>query len=269
MLNAKFKMNFIFSWELTMNRDTIKQVAWVGDQYVQGTIKGVILVFHGLGSTGMKQAPSTTELAWAAAGGLVVFPYYGPWSWMNRTARAFVDELVAAVYAAYKVVPAAPLITAGGSMGGYSSLLYTRYAARPVAACYANCPVCDLKFHFSERPDLPMSIRHAFRGYGEDLETLFAEHSPLSQVNRMPAIPYLILHGVKDKAVSKAAHSDPMVAAMRRRKLAVEYIEVPVMEHCGPMPLDILQREIAFVTDILKGKQAGGRKVGKSGSRKA
>jgi dipeptidyl aminopeptidase/acylaminoacyl peptidase len=234
-----------------MTRDKVRQVAWIGDEYVRGAVKGVIVSFHGLGHTGLKGGPSNEEVTWAESGGLAVFPYYGPWSWMNRQARAFVDELVDSVYAEWALPERTPLICVGGSMGGLSSLLYTRYARRPVAACLANCPVCDLKYHFSERPDLPSTIHHAFRGYGEDMEALFAEHSPLSQVPNLPDIPYLILHGARDKAVAKARHSDPMVAAMRQRGLRVTYREVDVMAHCGPMPLDVYRQQIEFVRAAL------------------
>ena len=175
-----------------------------------------------------------------------------------------VDELVDSVYATWGLNRSTPLIATGGSMGGCSSLLYTRYAKRPVAACMAMCPVCDVKFHFSERPDLPMSMRQAFRSYGEDLHAAFEEQSPLSQVAKMPDIPYLIIHGAKDKAVSKVHHSDPMVARMRQRHMNVEYIEVPVMQHCSPVPLPVLHRQIEFVASHLRRPEtkAAVKKVG-------
>jgi dipeptidyl aminopeptidase/acylaminoacyl peptidase len=229
-----------------MNIDGIREVAWVGDEYVQGPLRGLILNFHGLGG-GHRGGPSTEELAWAEAGGLIVHPYTGPWSWMNRESRAFVDGLVEDARAAFGLPAEAPLVCNGGSMGGLSSLLYTRYAAHPVAACMANCPVCDLRYHFSERPDLPATIRCAYRGYPEPFDAVLAEHSPLCQVDGMPDIPYLIVHGEQDPAVSKAHHSDPMVAAMRARGLNVTYREVAVMKHCGPMPLSVLQEMIEFV----------------------
>ncbi len=229
-----------------MDVEQMRQVAWIGDEFVQGPFRGVVLTFHGLGG-GHKGGPSTEELAWAEAGGLVVHPYTGPWSWMNRLARAFVDELVEAVYGAFPLAADAPLVCTGGSMGGLGSLLYTRYAARPVAACTANCPVCDMRYHFSERPDLPATIRCAYRGYPEDFDAILAEHSPLFQVGHMPDIPYLIVHGMQDPAVSKTHHSDPMVAAMRARGLNVTYREVAVMKHCGPLPLDLLEEMIEFV----------------------
>ena len=233
-----------------MKPRVIKEIAWVGDQYLKGRIKGVVLSFHGLGG-GLKSGPGTEELEWAHRGGLVVYPYYGPWAWMNRQARAMVDELVDAIYAAYCLPGWTPLICTGGSMGGQASLLYTRYARHPVSACLANCPVCDLKFHFHERPDLPPTIRNAFLGYQEPLGSLLTEHSPLHQVTAMPEIPYLIIHGGKDEAVAKRHHSDKMVAAMRQRKMKVEYIEVEDMGHCGPLPLKVLQCEIEFVASAM------------------
>ena len=234
-----------------MNQNVIKEVAWVGEEYVRGKIKGVVLSFHGLGG-GLKDGPSIEELEWGRNGGLVVYPYYGPWAWMNRQARAMVDELVDAIYVAHKLPDRTPLICTGGSMGGQASLLYTRYAKRRVSACLANCPVCDMKYHFHERKDLPPTMRHAFLGYAGSLDRLLAEHSPLHQVAAMPDIPYRIIHGGKDKAVSKPHHSDKMVAAMRKRKLDIDYVEVAEMGHCGPLPLEVMQQDVAFVAAAMK-----------------
>jgi len=234
-----------------MDEQRMRQVAWIGDAYMGGPIRGVVLSFHGLGELGVKKEPGTVELGMARAGGLVVYPFYGPWAWMNRLARAFVDEVVEAVYRHFGLDDSVPLISTGASMGGQASLLYTRYAGRAVKACYALYPVCDLKYHFSERPDLPTSILYAFRGYEEDLDTLLAEHSPLAQVAHMPDIPYLLAHGDKDGAVFKAHHSDRMVAAMRDRGLRVEYVEVPGLGHGSPMPIEVLAGQIEFVAEHL------------------
>jgi dipeptidyl aminopeptidase/acylaminoacyl peptidase len=214
------------------------------------TIKGVVLSFHGLNG-GLKGGPGTEELEWARKGALVVHPYYGPWSWMNRQSRAMIDDLVDAVYEKYKLLNRIPLICTGGSMGGQGSLLYTRYAKRPVRACFANCPVCDLKYHFNERPDLPPTIRHAFLGYPESQDRLFIEHSPLRQAAAMPDIPYRIIHGGNDKAVSKRHHSDKMVPALRRHHLKVDYVEVADMGHCGPLPLKVSEGNVAFVVEAM------------------
>ena len=211
----------------------------------------MILVFHGLGA-GLADKPGTEELAWADAGGLLVHPYCGPWTWTNRQTRCFVDELTDAVYQRYGLSDEIPLIATGGSMGGQSALLWARYARRPVAACLAVCPVCDLEYHFSERPDVPRTIHVAFRGYPEPMETLFVEHSPLRQVDHMPEIPYMVIHGDKDSDVSKNQHSDQLVSAMRRRGLDVEYVEVPGMGHGGPTPIHVFERQIQFVQDNMR-----------------
>jgi dipeptidyl aminopeptidase/acylaminoacyl peptidase len=234
-----------------MDKTWLNQVAWVADKYVKGPIRGVVLSFHGLGYTDMKTQPDTVELGWSHAGCLVVFPYLGPWAWMNRLCRQFLDELVEAVYACYGLSDQVPLIAAGGSLGGQGALLYPRYAKRPVAGSVALCPVCDVKYSFSERPDVARTVLYAFRGYAEDRERLFAEHSPLSQIDHMPNIPYLIVHGDQDTAVSKVHHSDPMVAAMRARKMNVEYVEVAGMGHGAPMPVEVMEKQIRFVSSLV------------------
>jgi len=237
-----------------MDKKTIKEVAWVGDKLVKGKIKAIVLTFHGLGYNHLKHdyEYSLEDLEWAKNGALMVFPYYGPWSWMNREARAFVDDLVTSIIKEYKLPADINIVSTGGSMGGFSALLYTRYSKHKITACYANCPVTDLKYHFSERLDLPPTIHHAFRGYAEDIEALFKEHSPMCQVDGMPDIPYLIIHGGKDTAVNKKAHSDKMVALMKKRKMDIEYIEVPQMTHCGPVGQKEWQRILSFVKRFLK-----------------
>lgn len=199
-----------------MDIQTLRQVAWLGDKWLSGKPTGIVLNFHGLGSPGLRSDPTTTELAWAERGGLVIFPYYGPWSWMNRQARGLVDEIVESARAHFGLGADSPLISTGGSMGGLSSLIFCRYTRHRVTACASLFPVCDLVHHFTERDDLPRTIRQAFLGYPEPLEELLREHSPLHQVPGMPDIPYQIIHGDADGSVNKAAHSDVFVAAMKK-----------------------------------------------------
>jgi len=229
----------------------INDVAWVGDAYVSGSITGVVLDFHGLGATGLKTGPTEMEQALAARGALTVYPYYGPWSWMNEQARTFVDGLIDEIYRVYQLTPETPLLIQGGSMGGHSALLFTRYTRHPVAACATNCPVCDTAYHFTERPDLPRTMYHAFGYFADDFSAVLEANSPLHQVAALPDIPYLIIHGDADTAVNKAQHSDKMVPAMRARWLDVEYLEVPGMGHCGPLPVDIFVRYRDFLLEKL------------------
>ena len=213
-----------------MEYTLLKETAAICEDILQGKIKAVLVEFHGLGGTDFK--PGDIEREWGRHGVLVVHPYYGPWTWMNREARSYIDELIAAVYTHFELDGDIPLLFFGGSMGGFSALLYARYAKKKPVACVANCPVCDLNYHYSERPDLPRTILFSFRGYRESLEELFWEHSPLCQAEFLPDIPYLIVHTAEDKAVNKRAHSDRMVAKMREHGLQVRYIELPKGGHC-------------------------------------
>jgi hypothetical protein len=81
-----------------MHTNDLQHLAWIGDALVAQPIRGVILVFHGLGGAGVDGEPTVEEIAWAKRGGLVVRPYCGPWTWMNRQTRAFVEQLLDAIY---------------------------------------------------------------------------------------------------------------------------------------------------------------------------
>jgi dipeptidyl aminopeptidase/acylaminoacyl peptidase len=233
-----------------MIKEELHQVAWIGDKFVKGKITGVIISFHGLGG-GIKSGPTYEEQEWAASGGLVVFPYYGPWSWMNRRSRAFVDQLIPSVYENFKLHPEIPLIIIGGSMGGQGALIYTRYSPHRIAACFANFPVCDLEYHFTERPDLPPTMRYAYREQTDDFSAALVEHSPMRQAASMPDIPYLIIHGDKDLAVNKQKHSDRYVTELRRLGRNVEYLEVPGMGHGTDTPYHASRKQIDFVGSFL------------------
>ena len=230
-----------------MGKDWIKNTCWDNESFVKGAVRGVVVTFAGLNNRYRDEA-GMLDIAFGEAGMLVISPYYGPWSWMNRSARAFVDELLAAVYREYSLSDDIPLVSSGGSMGGCAALLYCRYGARQPVACDALYPVCDTVSHFDERPDLPPTFYHAFYGYPEPMEEILREHSPLHQADRMPDIPYLVIHGDADAAVNKMIHSDRMVAELRRLGRNVEYIEVPGMGHGRNVPMSVYQKQLDFIT---------------------
>ena len=230
-----------------MNDALLSQVAWIGDKYVSGPIRGVILRFPGLGATGTVGGADPMELEWGQAGGLVVTPYQDPWGWMNPATRAFVDELVSGIFARYDLSADTPVIATGGSMGGHGALLYTLLSARPVAACAANCPVCDLQFHYTERPDLPKTMHHAFGSYGDISEALVA-HSPLHQAGQdagraVPDYPRRRGPGGRQGAAfGQAGGGD-----CKSRGLNVDYREQAGMGHCGPFDWALQRRMTEFV----------------------
>lgn len=229
-----------------MNDLWLKAAAWNNADFIHGNIRAVVVSFHGLGA-GYRNDASLLDLAYAENNVLVIAPFYGPWSWMNRLARQYVDEVIQRTYAEFNLDKSVPLISSGGSMGGCSALLYCRYGKKKPAACDVLSPVCDALLHYTERPDLPTTFNYAFYGYPEPLEEILKEHSPLHQLEYMPHIPYLFIHGDADTAVNKEKHSDAMVCALRKKGHEVEYMEVAGMKHGVNIPFRVLQKRLEFV----------------------
>ena len=211
----------------------IDSFAFTNVSIVKKPVKGIVLSFHGLGYRDMigEQNGYTRDLA--EKGIVYIFPYYGPWSWMNLSGVRFTDAVVEAVFKGFSLPKNTPIVSTGGSMGGLSALVYPVYARRTPVAVAADSPVCDLEYHFGERPDLPRTLVAAFADYDCSLEEAIRSASPLHLVKRMPRIKYYIVHGDKDTAVNKKAHPDRLVPEMKQAGLDVTYIEVPGMEHCN------------------------------------
>lgn len=227
----------------------ISEVCWLNTPFLKGNIRGVVIYFHGQGGgTHPDSAASPVEIALGEAGFLMIYPYYGPWSWMNRQARAFSDELIARVYDEFELDASLPLISMGQSMGGCASLLYCCYGKRQPTACCAIFPVCDTFHHFSlQNTTTSAAMHHAFAGYEEPFEDILIEHSPLHQADKMPKIPYLFIHGEADTEVSNAIHSKQMTEKLLSLGHEVKYISEPLMGHGTCVPLRILNEQIDFV----------------------
>ena len=211
--------------------ETVDLFAFTNGAILKGTPRGILLQFHGLNFTQLRNECNEFEIRCAEAGILTVFPYCGPWSWMNMHTVRFVDRLVEVLKEKYGL-GGVPVVASGGSMGGLASLIYTRYAAVTPDACFANCPVCDLPYHATERPDLPRTLYHAYGDYECGLEAALRLHSPYHQAAEMPDVPYFVVHGDADKSVNKGYHSDRFISAMREAGRRIEYYEVAGMAHC-------------------------------------
>lgn len=236
--------------EFEIRGEELDKFAYHNAETCARPFRAVVLEFHGLGFSGLVQEPPALAGECAKRGALYLFPYYGPWSWMNDTAVRYTDEVIKAAKEYYRLPPDIPMISTGGSMGGLSALIYTRYAAVTPVACAANCPVCDLPYHFTERPDLPRTMFCAFGHYDCDFTQALETASPLHQVERMPDIPYYIVHGDADQSVGKRMHSDRFVGKMRRAH-RVTYDEVPGMKHCA-LKDEALMRYYDFIFRFLK-----------------
>ena len=218
--------------EKIITHENLRRFAYCNDHIVKKPIRGIVVFLNGLNWNLIHNEDFQEGFEYAENGVLYLVPYQNPWAWMNRQTVDFVDELIDVLFAAYSLPENTPIVSTGVSMGGLSSLVYTRYAKRTPVACLANCPVCDLPFHFTERPDLPRTLYSAFGTYEGTLDEALRSASPIHLVPTMPReTKYFIFHCGADMAVNKQKHSDRFVCEMRKEH-NIEYFEIPGRGHC-------------------------------------
>ena len=242
-----------------MNDEPLERFAYAAFPPDGVAPRGAVVHFMGLGSQWQAKEGETPHgleregaTAAAAAGAIFLVPYLDPWNWMNAVAVEAADRIVALALARAGLPADAPVVSTGGSMGGLCAIVWPRYTKRRVVSVVANCPVCDLPFHYTERPDLPRTLRAAF-GAEPDFAGALCAHSPLHLAPELPDVPYAIFHCTDDRLVAKAAHSDKFVAAMRALGRRVEYVEVPGRGHCD-LDDDARARYAAFAGEALRAR---------------
>lgn len=209
----------------------LRSFAYCNHEICKKPIKGIVIYFYGLGGQFLFDEDTDEGKMYAEKGILHLVPYQNPWAWMNRQTVELTDELLDVLFAAFELPETTPIVSTGKSMGGLSALVYTCYAKRTPAACVTNCPVCDLPYHFGERPDLPRTLYSAFGSYEGTLEEALRSASPMHLLEKLPDIPYTIFHCEEDQAVNKQLHSDRFVEALQKTR-EVEYVPVPGRGHC-------------------------------------
>ena len=237
--------------EKIITADNLRSFAYSNHHLCDKPIRGLVLVFSGLGNMVMPEEDPQEAIEFAQKGILYVIPYQNPWAWQNRQNVAFTDEIVDILFEACGLPADLPVVSTGKSMGGLSALVYMVYAKRTPVACVANCPVCDLPFHFTERPDLPRTIYSAFFNYAGSLQEAMRSASPLHLCDQMPVeASYHIFHCEEDQAVNKKLHSDRFVEAMKQHRIS--YYPVPGRGHCD-LTEDMWQKYYGCILDAISG----------------
>lgn len=233
--------------------ETLRKFAYSNDRICKRPIRGIAVSFFGLGGAAMYAEDTEEGKLFAEQGILFVIPYTNPWAWMNRQAVCYTDEILDVLIAHENLSEDIPIVSSGGSMGGLAALVYTAKAKRTPAACVANCPVCDLPAHFSERDDLPRTLYSAFYDKEGDIAEVLKDASPVHLADKMPEARYTIFHCEEDKAVNKSLHSDVFVRKLRER-FPVAYYAVPERGHCDLTP-DMRQLYYRCISDGIAEKQ--------------
>ena len=218
--------------EKPITYDNLRSYAYSSDKICAKPIRAIALNFLGLNGCGIYNEDTPEALFFKDHNILYVVPYTNPWSWMNRQALDYTEEVLDVLFERYSLPDDTPIISMGGSMGGLSSIVYSKYAKRTPVAVAANCPVCDLVRHFHERPDLPKSMYSAFWYEDGDMETALKAHSPLHLAESLPDIPYHIFHCAEDKSVNIDVHSRRFVEKMRALGRDITFDMVESRGHC-------------------------------------
>ena len=217
--------------ERIVTAENVRQFAYVNDGVCKLPLKGIALSFLGLGNTSMFASDTVAGEFFGENGILFVVPYTNPWAWMSEQTVQFVDEIVDVLKEKFHLQNL-PVVSTGESMGGQASLVYCVYSKHKPVACVANCPVCDMVFHYDERDDLPRTMYSALWNFNGSLQDALKSVSPLHLVDKMPRIRYHVFHCEKDVPVKIDVHSDVFVKAMREKGFDVTYNVIANRGHC-------------------------------------
>ena len=228
-----------------INKDTLNFFARTNEKCLSGPVRAVVLEFPGLGGGscmgGVDAVGDYTAeygLRCAKENILLAYVFTGPWSWMNDSAVKITDAVVDAIWEKYGLSDNAPLISTGGSMGGCGALLYSVYGKRKPTACAANGPACDAMDIYCDHPEFARTLFNAVAHYDMSFEDAMSSLSAIKLTDRMPKIPYYIVHTDKDDIIPIEKHSHILVRLLRQRGHDVTYSVVPDRGHCDLPPQD-------------------------------
>ena len=218
--------------EKKINYENLRYYAYSNDKLINGKVKGIVIDFFGLGGQAMYHEDTKTGKLFAESNVVLLVPYTNPWGWMNRDEVRLADEVIDVIMEKYELDSPTPLVATGGSMGGLACIVYTKYAKHTPVGCVANCPVCDLPYHYTERIDLPRTLYSAFYSYDCTMDEALKSCSPLHLAPTLPQkTEYTIFHCEKDSAVNIDMHSEKFVQELSKYR-HVDYIRVPERDHC-------------------------------------
>ena len=229
-----------------INKDNIDRFAATNLTLFEDRPRSLVLEFHGLGDGHFFTEAHPLGRTLAQKGAAFVIPYYGPWAWMNDKAVGYIDEVVGAVFDKYGEMP---IVSTGLSMGGLGALAYCLNSRHAPVACAANCPVCDLAYHYTERPDVARTVYFAFSHYDCGLDEAMKTVSPLHLVGRLPRIPYRVFAATADVEVDPEKHSYPFVLAMKEAGYDVDLIVMKDRAHCDLDPAS-LEKYVGFISSF-------------------
>lgn len=215
-----------------INEDNIFDYAFINTDSLILPVKAVCVDFHGYTDATMISKSEGKAKLLGEKGIAWVFPYYSVWAWMSEASQEFNEQVLDAVYRKLRIPDTVPLIITGGSMGGLTALCYQVYGKRKAVACAANCPVTDMGVFFRDFAKDRRAILSAHILDERPLETVCNAYSPVKLVEKMPYIPYMLIFGEKDAAITERFMPE-FVEKMKASGHNVRCVVQKDMTHCA------------------------------------
>ena len=216
-----------------ITKDNLHIFTCTNEKYLTVSPVGICIEFHGLNLTGPYDEPEERSRKFAERGIILIKPMTNPWSWMNKKALEETERMIDILNEKYPGIEN-KICVAGGSMGGYESLMFSVYSRRPILSCTVNCPLCDTVRFVQDDIWRARTIIDAHYEEG-DWDTILHRHNPIENIDKMQNIKYTVFQSVGDDIIDKEKQADRFVEAARG-KLDLDYYIVDTYNHCELTP---------------------------------
>lgn len=190
----------------------------------------------------------------AERGYWLVVPELGARHWMNETASAQLDSVIAAMVD-IEGVDRGRVHLFGTSMGAGSSLIYAMRHPGKIKSVVAIFPMTDFSRWLEEKPAYRRPVERAHDIAPENREESLRRISPTQHVDAFRNTGLFLLHGSRDSIVDPN-HSRQFVKALRDKGYSVTYREAEGETHRDEIARPY-QRELAdFLTKSSPGSRS-------------
>ena len=215
-----------------INEENIHDFCFLNLDALQLPVRGLVMECHGLNDNTIHQKSPRLGAELGRDGILYVYPYYDLWAWCNNSAVTLMNELLAVVEKMFGLTPQTPFVISGGSMGGLTAIIFSRYSIRQPRAIACQCPVVDLQESFQRLRQHRRAIYNAYCTEEGTIEEAIRRRNPIAITKDLLRVPYLIISGGEDHCVPEEKQIDPFEAEMLRHGHEISVLRVPTMGHC-------------------------------------
>jgi len=224
------------------------------DNYSTASKSPLILFFHGRGGSAAKSNFTTPDFAnfrkkAAAKGYIVAVPGYGSDCWFNADAEKITLQMID--FLAKNIsCETERFFVMGCSMGGGAALTFTARHPEKVKAVCDIFGITDFTRFYNDG-FYNASISKAYGGSPSERPDYYRNQSAINLTAKYKGIPFLILHGDRDRCVPKW-NSDTLVDKMQKENINVKYIQIKGVGHENRIVINQEDNILKFFDDFSK-----------------